>query len=98
MYVYILRCEDQSLYTGIAKDVEQRFKMHQQLKGAKYTKSHKVIDVVAIWKCETRSEALRLEYAIKKLTKEKKERLICHQACFEIYFNQFDKEKYIRIK
>ena len=45
-YVYMLRCEDGSLYTGIASDVEKRFAMHKSGHGAKYTRSHPPVAVV----------------------------------------------------
>ena len=45
-YVYMLRCEDGSLYTGIASDVEKRFAVHKSGHGAKYTRSHPPVAVV----------------------------------------------------
>ncbi len=78
-FIYILRCEDNTLYTGIATDVKRRFEEHlSNGKGAKYTKSHKPIKVEAIWSCKSKSSALRLEYRIKQLTKAKKEELIAN--------------------
>lgn len=75
-YVYMLRCEDNSIYTGIAKNYEKRFKEHLDGVGAKYTKSRKPIKIEKTFQCFTRSEASKLEYKIKKLTKIKKEKLI----------------------
>ncbi|MBP6063424.1 MAG: GIY-YIG nuclease family protein [Fusobacteriaceae bacterium] len=75
-YVYMLRCEDNSIYTGIAKNYEKRFKEHLDGVGAKYTKSRKPVKIEKIFQCFTRSEASKLEYKIKKLTKIKKEKLI----------------------
>lgn len=77
-YVYILRCENSLLYTGITTDVERRFNEHKdgKIKGAKYTKSHKPLGVEAVWEAENKSDASRLEYRIKKLTKTEKEDLI----------------------
>lgn len=75
-YVYILRCEENCLYTGITADVERRFKEHSCGKGAKYTKSHKPLGVEAVWEAETKNAASRLEYRIKALTKTEKEELI----------------------
>jgi putative endonuclease len=76
----MLRCEDHSIYTGIAKDVQRRFAEHQQRKkeGAKYTKSHPVSRVEAVFAAASRSDASKLEYAIKQLKKEQKEWLIVH--------------------
>ena len=75
-YVYILRCEDNSLYTGITNDVYKRYEKHVLGTGAKYTKAHKVKSIEIIIRTSSKSEALKLEYKIKKLTKENKEKLI----------------------
>ena len=75
-YVYMIRCEDNSLYTGIAKDCEKRFKEHQNGIGAKYTKSHKPQKIEKIFHCFNRSEATKLEIDIKKISKKEKESLI----------------------
>lgn len=77
-YVYILRCADGSLYTGIATDVQRRFKEHQGKdgRGAKYTRAHRAVSIAATWKAENRAAALRLEHKIKQLTKAQKEELI----------------------
>jgi putative endonuclease len=77
-YVYILRCEDNSLYTGITTDVERRFSEHlgKNGKGAKYTKVHKPVKIEKVFSCCDRAEASKLEYKIKKMTKEQKENLI----------------------
>ena len=69
-YVYMLRCEDGSLYTGITTDLE-----HRNGKGAKYTRSRGAVRIEAAWSCEEKGDALRLESAIKKLPKGKKEKL-----------------------
>ena len=73
-YVYIIRCKDNSLYTGITTDVERRYKEHKQGTGAKYTKSKGVLKIEIIFKCNGRSEASKIEYYIKKMTKDQKER------------------------
>lgn len=75
-YVYILRCEENCLYTGITDDVERRFNEHCAGKGAKYTKSHKPLGVEAVWEAVSKKDASRLEYRIKALTKIEKEELI----------------------
>lgn len=87
-YIYVLRCTDQSLYTGITTDVQRRFKEHLHQKGAKYTKVHKVQKIEAIWQCESRSLALKLEYWLKTLTKEKKEKIIFDNAYLKIYLGE----------
>lgn len=85
-YVYILRCSDNSLYTGITTDVERRFQEHlaDKVKGAKYTKTHKPVSVEAYFKKENRSAASKTEYKIKQMTKSEKEELI----------KKFKEEKY----
>ena len=72
-YLYMLRCEDRSIYTGTAKDYLKRYEEHLSGKGAKYTKSHKVKKIERVFLCENRSTACILESEIKKLTKDKKE-------------------------
>lgn len=77
-YVYMLRCEDNSVYTGITTDVARRMSEHftKGAKCAKYTLRHGAKSLEAVWEVETRSDALRLEYRIKQLTKCDKEQLI----------------------
>ena len=66
-FVYMLECHDGSLYTGVSTDVARRFSVHVRGMGASYTRSHPPLRVVASWLCDGRSQALRLEYAIKAL-------------------------------
>ena len=75
-FVYILRCRDGSLYTGISTDVEARLARHNKGKGAAYTRSRK--PVVLIWKEETRDEstARKREVEIKSWKKVEKERFL----------------------
>lgn len=75
-HLYILRCKDGSLYTGITTDVEKRFAAHSSGKGAKYTRSHGVLEVAYQECCGTRSEASKREWQVKQLTREEKLRLI----------------------
>ncbi len=77
-YTYILRCDDNSLYTGITTDLERRFKQHQGkvAGGAKYTKSRMPIKYEMAWQSENKSLASKLEYRIKKLSKADKELII----------------------
>lgn len=74
--LYILRCGDGSLYTGIAVDVERRLQMHRSGKGAKYTRGRGPLELVYREECEDHSGALKRELAVKALTKEEKENLI----------------------
>ena len=75
-YVYILRCKDNSLYTGWCMDLEKRIALHNSGKGAKYTRSKRPCKLVYYEEIDNKSEALKREIAIKKLTKERKEDLL----------------------
>ena len=75
-YTYMIRCEDNSIYTGMTNNIKDRFIKHISGKGAKYTKSHKVEKLEAVWRCKEKSLACKLEYYIKELTKQQKETLI----------------------
>jgi predicted GIY-YIG superfamily endonuclease len=75
-FVYILLCNDGSFYTGFTKDVEKRAKLHINGKGARYTKAHPPQKVVHIEEFTTRSEAMRRERAIKKLSHKQKIKII----------------------
>ena len=75
-FVYILRCKDDSLYTGWTNDLENRIKMHNEGLGAKYTRGRGPCILVYFETFENKNEALKREYAIKKLTREQKEKLI----------------------
>lgn len=78
-YVYILRCADGSLYTGIAVDLEKRFAVHQRGRGAKYTRGRLPVKLVYQEHSGSKGEALRREAQIKKFTKRQKEALVCRQ-------------------
>lgn len=77
-YTYILRCKDNSLYTGITTDLERRLKEHKEkgAKTAKYTLRHEAEKFEIAWKSENRMLSSKLEFNIKKLTKKQKEELI----------------------
>ena len=77
-YTYMIRCKDGSIYTGITKDVERRVKEHKERgkECAKYTRTHHFLRLEAVFASASWSEAAKLEYAIKHLSKEKKEKLI----------------------
>lgn len=74
-YVYLLRCGDNSLYTGIARNVQARLRAHQTGKGARYTRGRGPLVLCASCRTLTHSEALRLEAAIKRLSRAEKEQL-----------------------
>lgn len=86
--VYIIKCEGGLLYTGITNNVERRMDEHfgRAEKCAKYTRSHKAESLEALWSCENRSIASKLEYRIKHLTKAQKLRLIADNSCFSELF------------
>lgn len=75
-YVYIVKCRDNTLYTGITTDLEKRLTKHNQGTGAKYTRGRTPVELVYYEKGYTKSEALKREISIKKLTRIKKEKLI----------------------
>lgn len=74
--VYILRCKDDTLYTGYTIDLENRLKMHTNGKGAKYTRGRGPFEVVFVEKYATKEKALQTEYMIKQLTRKDKQQLI----------------------
>lgn len=75
-YVYIVKCNDGTLYTGWTNNLEKRIKDHNDGKGAKYTKSRRPVVLEYYEKFETKEEAMSREYAIKKLNRKQKEFLI----------------------
>jgi predicted GIY-YIG superfamily endonuclease len=74
--VYILRCGDGSLYTGIAKDVQARFKQHSDGRGATYTRTRLPVKVLYLQEGLTHSQALIREAQIKAMSRSKKEEII----------------------
>ena len=74
--LYILRCGDGSLYTGITTDVEARFAQHSAGKGAKYTRGRGPLELVYSEECGTHSDALKRELEIKARPREQKILLI----------------------
>jgi putative endonuclease len=77
-FVYVLRCADGSLYTGIAKNVDKRVSEHNSndTLGAKYTRVRRPVVEVFRHACVDRAHAASLEYRIKQLNKKEKERLL----------------------
>lgn len=74
-HVYVLLCQDGTFYTGYAKDLNSRLMMHEQGKGARYTKMHKPKKLVYTEEFGTRKEAMHREKEIKKLGHEEKKKL-----------------------
>ena len=88
-YVYMLRCDDNSIYTGITSDLLRRFSEHKAQKshGAKYTKSKKVTSIDAAWITDSKQNACKLEYHLKTLNKQTKEHLISEKISLSDAFN-----------
>ncbi len=79
-FVYILRCSDSSLYTGVTTNVARRIQAHNRGQGAKYTRGRGPVELVFQETCSDRCEALRREYAIKRMSRADKDRLIASGA------------------
>ena len=75
-YTYIVECSDKSLYTGWTTNLEERLAAHNQGTGAKYTRSRRPVKLVYCEEFQTKEEAMKREYAIKRLTRKEKEALI----------------------
>ncbi len=73
-YTYMLRCADNSIYTGMTNDLDKRINEHlsKDTNSAKYTKSHDAVKLEAAWKSKDKSLACKLEYQIKNLSKMQK--------------------------
>lgn len=97
-YTYILRCTDNTLYTGITTDLERRMKEHfsQNEKCAKYTKKHKAKKLEAAWTSSDRSTASKLEYHIKHLSKTNKEAIIRNNANIKLLAEKINICEYSR--
>ena len=72
----MVRCSDNSLYTGYTNDLDKRIEVHNTGKGAKYTKSRLPVSIVFYRRVDSKSIGLRLEARLKKLSKKKKEDLV----------------------
>ncbi len=75
-YVYILKCSDDTYYTGWTNDLEKRIEKHNQGKGAKYTRCRLPVKLVYYEKFQSKNQAMKREYAIKQMIREDKEKLI----------------------
>lgn len=75
-YTYILRCGDGTLYCGWTNDLEKRLSAHNAGLGAKYTKSRRPVELVYSERFETKEEAMRREYRIKRMSRAEKLALI----------------------
>ena len=100
-YVYIIRCEDDSLYTGITTDLQRRLKEHLERgkKCAKYTMSHHAKSLEAAWKAVDKISASKLEFFIKRLTKIQKEEIIKRPQKINLFLGEkIDSEQYSNVK
>lgn len=103
-YTYMLRCEDNSIYTGITTDIKRRMEEHfsQGEKCAKYTLRHKAEKLEGVWESETRILASKLEYHFKRLTKAHKEEILETKNLEKYLVSKIDVNEYaykkVRIK
>lgn len=99
-YVYMIRCEDNSLYTGTTTDLERRMKEHMQegKKSAKYTLSHHAKKMEIAWKASDKIKAFKLEYYIKTLKKAQKEEIIQNSTKLKDFLSdKIEYQEYIHI-
>lgn len=75
-HVYVLRCADDSLYTGYTTDVERRVAEHDAGEGANYTRGRTPVELVHVESFDSRSAAMSREYALKQLSRAEKERVV----------------------
>lgn len=75
-YTYIVKCSDGTFYTGWTNDLTGRMEAHNQGRGAKYTKARRPVTLIYYETFETKEEAMKREYAIKRLSRKEKEELI----------------------
>jgi len=99
-YIYIVRCQDGSLYTGIAADIARRMREHLSggAKCAKYTKNHPVCSMEVLFSAENRADASRLEADIKLLTRQQKLQLISGETSLaRLLSSKLDPSRYERL-
>ena len=75
-YAYLVRCSDNSLYAGWTNDIEKRLQSHNAGTGAKYTRARLPVTLAYLETFDTKSEAMKREAALKKLTHRQKEQLV----------------------
>ena len=97
-YTYMIRCSDNSIYTGMTNNIEKRFSKHITNNGAKYTKSHKAQKIEAVWRSKEKSLACKLEYHIKQLTKKQKESIINGEKLTSYLKGKIDCRRYYRLE
>ena len=83
--LYVLRCADDTLYTGITTDPERRLREHNETaRGARYTRARRPVRMVASWPFPDRSSASKAEWAFKQLSRDEKLRRISADSLFEV--------------
>ena len=95
----MLRCKDNSIYTGITTDVKRRMKEHKEkdVKGAKYTRRHEFLKLECVFSSENRVSASKLEYHIKRLSKKEKEDIILRHNLDNYLSEKIDCGKYTNV-
>lgn len=95
-YTYMIRCEDNSLYTGMTSDLERRINEHisKAKSGAKYTKSHNAVRLEIAWRCKEKSLACKLEYQLKQLNKKQKEKIVSGERISTYLAGKVDCRRY----
>ena len=88
-YTYILRCDDNSLYTGITNDINKRIYSHyKKLRDcAKYTRSHQVVKIEKIFMTNEKNLSAKIEFHFKRLPKDKKEQVIKNPELLKVYLS-----------
>ena len=99
-YTYMLRCKDNSIYTGMTNDLDKRINQHlsKGKNAAKYTKTHNALKLEAAWKSKDKSLACKLEYYIKTLNKNQKEDIILNNKLSKYLKGKVDCRRYVRYK
>lgn len=79
-YAYMLRCADDTIYSGYTNNLEKRVETHNEGKGAKYTKTRRPVKLVYFETFESKKDAMKREYQFKHLTRKQKEQLIIERC------------------
>ena len=97
-YVYMIRCSDNSLYTGITTDIDRRMMEHKSKSrlGAKYTRNHDFLKLEIYFQTTSRSLASKAEYNIIKLSKREKEEIITSKS-LSILSDKLDINNYVKV-
>ena len=77
--LYILRCQNDTFYTGVTKDLERRLKMHNEGKASRYTRARRPVELIYYEDCASRAQALIRECQVKALSRKEKEKLVSGQ-------------------